>query len=240
MIHDRHLDFDGCYNVRDLGGLATGDGRTTRAGAVVRSDTPDRLTAEGWSALRAYGIRTLVDLRNDREVRAWNGYRPPWIRVLRAPLDDDGDTEFWERRRHLYGTPLYYRTFLEHKPGRCAAAITAIAQAPPGGVLFHCVAGRDRTGIVALLLLALAGVAPADIASDYELTTERLGPLYAKLGEEDEAPMIRRRLLKENTSAREIILTTLAELDVEAHLLDGGLHKDDLETLRTRLLGPPD
>jgi protein-tyrosine phosphatase len=238
MIGDRHLDWDGCYNVRDLGGLGTADGRQTRRGAVVRSDTPDRLTAAGWSALHAYGIRTLVDLRNDSEVRAWNGYRPPGITILRTPLDDDADTRFWERWRHLYGTPLYYRTFLDHKPDRCAAAVEAIAQAPPGGVLFHCVAGRDRTGMLAFLLLGLAGVAPDDIASDYELTAERLRPLYAKLGQEDEAPMIRRRLERENTSAREIILSTLAETDVEAYLLAGGLGKEDLRTARTRLLGP--
>jgi protein-tyrosine phosphatase len=238
MIDDRHLDWDGCHNVRDLGGLGTADGRETRRGAVVRSDTPDRLTPAGWSALHAYGVRTLVDLRNDSEVRAWNGYRPPGITVLHTPLDDDGDTEFWQRWRHVYGTPLYYRTFLDHKAERCAAAVGAIAQAPPGGVLFHCVAGRDRTGIVALLLLALAGVAPSDIASDYELTAVRLRPLYAKLGQEDEAPLIDRRLQRENTSARQIILSTLAGIDIEAYLLGGGLSKEDLDAVRARLLGP--
>ncbi|MFC4584872.1 tyrosine-protein phosphatase [Sphaerisporangium corydalis] len=233
----RDLAFDGCHNVRDLGGLPTADGRETRRGAVVRSDTPDRLTAAGWSALRAYGVRTLVDLRNDAEVTAWNGYRPPWVEVVRAPLDDDGDTEFWESLRHLYGTPLYYRAFLDRKPGRCAAAVAAIAQAPPGGVLFHCVAGRDRTGIVALVLLALAGVPPGDIAADYELTAERLGPLYAKIGEEDEAPSIRRRLAQAGTSAREIV-STLAAMDAGAYLLGGGLSPADLAAARARLAPP--
>ncbi|MBN2146516.1 MAG: tyrosine-protein phosphatase [Anaerolineales bacterium] len=51
MVNERVLQWDGCINVRDLGGLRTGDGRTTRWGAVVRSDTPARLTAAGWSPL---------------------------------------------------------------------------------------------------------------------------------------------------------------------------------------------
>jgi hypothetical protein len=67
MTPDRHLDWDGCFNVRDLGGLRTADSRTTRWGAVVRSDMPDRLSAAGWSALTAYGIRTIVELRNHHE-----------------------------------------------------------------------------------------------------------------------------------------------------------------------------
>ena len=65
---DRNLDWEGCFNARDLGGLRTVDGRETRWGAVVRSESLDLLTPAGWSALRAYGIRTIVDLRNDHEL----------------------------------------------------------------------------------------------------------------------------------------------------------------------------
>ena len=65
MTGHRHLIWDGCINVRDLGGLSTCDGRATRWGAVVRSDNPFKLTAAGWSALHAHGIRTIVSLRSD-------------------------------------------------------------------------------------------------------------------------------------------------------------------------------
>ena len=64
-MSERVLYWDGCTNARDLGGLGTSDGRMTRWGAVVRSDTPARLTATGWSALYAYGIRTIITLRTD-------------------------------------------------------------------------------------------------------------------------------------------------------------------------------
>src|SRR6185295_17838171 len=60
----RHLDWEGVFNARDLGGLPTVDGGTTRSGALVRSDSPIRLTEAGWRSLHAYGIETIVDLRD--------------------------------------------------------------------------------------------------------------------------------------------------------------------------------
>ena len=105
----RHLDWDGCFNARDLGGLPTGDARVTRWGAVVRSDHLDELTPEGWRAVKAYGIRTVVDLRNDDERTAW---RPPpeGIESVHVPFDDIDDAEFWAEWKSgwQFGTPLYY------------------------------------------------------------------------------------------------------------------------------------
>ena len=76
MTVDRHLDWDGCFNVRDLGGLRTADGRRTRRGAAVRVDGLNRLTATGWAALWAHGVRTVIDLRNDDELVSWPDSTP--------------------------------------------------------------------------------------------------------------------------------------------------------------------
>jgi protein-tyrosine phosphatase len=182
MTAGRHLDWEGCLNVRDLGGLPAAGGRVTRWGAVVRSDSPAGLTPAGWSALRAHGIRTIVDLRNDDERTTHSA--AAGLDTVHVPLDDLDDTEFWRRiwDDDLDGTPRYYRPFLEHKAERCAAAVAAVADARPGGVLVHCTIGRDRTGLVSLLLLALVGVGPADIADDYELSNPRLEPLRGRSG----------------------------------------------------------
>ncbi|MEV4748372.1 tyrosine-protein phosphatase [Streptosporangium sp. NPDC049248] len=237
MLVDRHLDWDGCYNVRDLGGFRTGEGRVTRRGAVVRSDSPDRLTPAGWSALAAYGVRTVVDLRNDEERQAAAEARPIGVDVVHAPLDDLADTEFWEVwGQGLQGTPLYYRPFLDRFPERCAAAVAAVAHARPGGVLIHCAVGRDRTGLITLLLLALAGVAHEEIASDYELSADRLRPLFATLGVADQGPIVREVLLRENTSVRAVVLATLESLDADAYLRAAGLGSGDLAAVRARLL----
>ena len=86
-MNSRKLDFEGCFNARDLGGLTTNDGGLTQAGAIVRSDTLDFLTANGWAALEAYGIRTIIDLRNDGEVGTDASARPSNITTIRIPLD---------------------------------------------------------------------------------------------------------------------------------------------------------
>jgi len=225
MVKSRQLNWDGCINMRDLGGLRTRDGRTTRWGAVVRSDTPARLTAAGWSALYDYGIRTMITLRTDGMVENELDVTPPYadLVTVQVAIEDVTDTEFVRQwaSTDFWGTPLYYKDALQRWPERHAAVLAAIAQAQPGGVLFHCIRGYDRTGIIALLLLALVGVTPEDILTDYEMSVDPY----------------REELLKSvHTSTREVIFDTLALLDAENYLLAGGLSRSDLETVRARLL----
>ena len=226
----RDLDFDGCHNARDLGGLPLIDGGTTSFGAVLRSDTPDRLTEKGWTALREYGVRTIVDLRTPGEHRVGTGYRPPWLTVVSAPLHDPADV-----RPPGYVTPLTYRPFLERRPERCASVVSAVARAEPGGILIHCVAGRDRTGIVSMLLLSLAGVSVAEIVDDYALSGARLKPLFEKLGEADEDPAIEEMLAREGTTVRQTVTGLLDGFDVAGYLRSGGLDEADLKAARDRL-----
>ena len=237
---ERHLEWEGCFNVRDLGGLRTAEGGETRWGAVVRSDSPDGLTRAGWSALAAHGIRTIGDLRNDDELVPDRAPRPAELVTVHVPLDDSADTEFWTYcwDNELDGTPLYYEPFLARKAERCAAAAAAVARAEPGGVLVHCVGGRDRTGLVALLLLALAGVTPDEIAADYDLSNDCLPARWAARGEEDQRPIIEGILRRKDTSARTVLLEILASLDAEAYLRSGGLGEGEIAALRARLLGP--
>jgi protein-tyrosine phosphatase len=145
MTGDRHLDWEGCHNVRDLGGLRAANGRETRWSAVVRADTVDRLTATGWSAVQAHGIRISIDLRNDHELRPDIAPRPAALVILHLPLDDVEDTGFgnyWGQQ----APPLYYLPHLDRFPQRAARVVSAIADARPGGVLVHCVAGHDAPG----------------------------------------------------------------------------------------------
>jgi protein-tyrosine phosphatase len=233
----RDLDWEGCFNVRDLGGLRTADGRETRLRRVVRADALDGLTAAGWAALSAHGVRTVVDLRNDDELGADVAPRPASVTTVRLPLDASEDREFWSvwDSGPEFGTPLYYGPHLERFPERSAAVIAAIARAEPGGVAFHCGGGRDRAGQIAMLLLALVGVTSEDIAADYARSAERLSARCAARGEEDQGPLLEGFLADQGTTAGELIVTTLADLDVEARL---GLAGDDVDALRRRLLDP--
>jgi protein-tyrosine phosphatase len=114
--------------------------------------------------------------------------------------------------------------------------VAAVARAKPGGVLVHCVSGRDRTGQVSMLLLALAGVAFEEIAADYALSAERLRPRYEALRESDQGPVLEEHLALRGTSASELIVSLLASTDFEATLGRGGLTAADLRALRERLL----
>jgi protein-tyrosine phosphatase len=237
---ERHLDWDGCFNVRDLGGLRTVAGGETRWGAVVRGDAPSRLTEAGWEALLEHGVRTIVDLRNDDERGADAAVRPPGVETVRLPLDGNKDREFWKdgwERDPQFATPMYYAAHFERFPDRSSSVIRAIAKAKPGGVYFHCVGGRDRSGQITLLLLALVGVEPEEIVADYELSDARLAGLYAAWGEPDQAPELAAYLAQQGTSARDLILSLLDSFDAESYLRAAGLEGAEISRVRTRLLG---
>lgn len=237
MNVDRGLDWDGCYNVRDLGGLAAAGGRKTRWGAVVRSDKIDDLTPAGWAALVGHGVRTIVDLREPSE-RKNLPPRPDGITTVHVPLDDTADTDLWDhiREQELDGTPLYYPVFLEHKPELCARAVTAVATAGPGGVLLHCEAGWDRTGLVTLLLLALVGVSAEDIAADYLLSGPNMAPLYLELGYGDPLAQTADLHARKGITPLQCITDTIATLDGTSYLTAAGVSKKDLTALQHRLL----
>lgn len=159
---------------------------------------------EGWSALYAYGIRTILSLHTDgiaeEELHVTRPY--PDLTTVRAAIEDVTDTDFvqiWASSR-LWCTPLYYRDALRRWPERHAAAVSAIARAQPGGILVHCSRGNDRTGIVTLLILTLAGLALDKILADYELSPDL---------ERDEI------LAREQSSVRDAILAALTGLDMD-------------------------
>jgi protein tyrosine/serine phosphatase len=235
---ERHLEWEGCFNVRDLGGLPVAGGGTTRWGAVVRADALDELTPAGWAALVAHGVRTVVDLRNEDERAVGPVARPPEVTTVELPLDAVDDREFWDvwDSGPQFGTPLYYGPHLERFPERSAAVIAAIASAAPGGVAFHCGGGRDRAGQIAMLVLALVGVPPEVIAADYALSFERLPARYAARSEPDQGPMLTAFLEAEGTTGEALVVELLRTVDVEARLRSAGLTDAQLAALRARLV----
>lgn len=235
----RNLDWEGIYNARDLGGFPTVEGGITRRGAVVRSDSPDQLTSSGWSALQSHGVRTVVDLRG-REERERRGYDLPegiaGVQVaLEEDLDEDPEFRHWATTG-LLATPLYYQTFLERWPERCAAVVAAVAEADDGGVLVHCQMGRDRTGIAAILLLGLVGVSAEEVAADHVLSQSRLRKYGGMLGYEDDSLWVEALLYGQKTTAHEAVAELAGSLDVGSYLRAAGLGEATLSGLRSRLL----
>jgi protein-tyrosine phosphatase len=166
-------EWEGARNLLDLGGLPTKYGRQTAFGRVWRSAAPEWMTTAGWRAARQAGLVRVVDLRNEIE-RGRQESHPvvddsafAGIDVVHAPTEDPDDPEFLAECGPWLTHPRSWNPNLERYPDKFARVFTAIADAP-GPVLVHCAGGRDRTGLVVSMLLALAGVEPDAIAGCYE------------------------------------------------------------------------
>ena len=248
-LRERTLTWDGCVNVRDLGGHPTEDGAATQFGAVVRADSVRALSDAGWRELVDYGIATIVDLRFHSELDADPPATLP-ADLVHVPLFPEPGSADWdaidaaaEAQTDRVGTVrAVYLGVLERRPRAFAAAVTAVADAPPGGVVVHCAAGKDRTGLVSALLLRLAGVGVAEIGADYFESERNLAPLWRSWIDEgeDEAERERRRQLTVTPAA--VMTGVVDELerrygDVRAYLRTGGATDDSLERVVARLRG---
>jgi protein tyrosine/serine phosphatase len=161
--------------VRDLGGLPLATGGITQFGRVFRADDVGRLDADGWVAARSAGVTRVVDLRYAEE-RSGDRWRPPQVETVHISLLGDRDPAYWRMlhaHREEMGEAAYmrqsYTEFLDRHSPRFVEAIEAIA-ASPGATVVHCIAGKDRTGLVVGLLLRLAGVPIDAVDGDYALS----------------------------------------------------------------------
>jgi protein-tyrosine phosphatase len=178
---ERLLALEGALNWRDLGGYATTDGRLTRWERVYRSDGLDQLTDADLDLIADLGIRLVVDFRIDREVDLAPSRLPdhPELRRQRLPIGDDvAGTTVIERIQSGEITSYSaeevaatYEKILEESAREFGIALTHAADPANHPMVFHCTAGKDRTGLMAMLLLGALGVDVDDITRDYELTT---------------------------------------------------------------------
>lgn len=246
---ERRLKWQGCFNIRDLGGIVTADRQhCTRWGAVVRGDSPigfelasgaphHGLTDAGWRSLKDHGIRTIISLRELEEEypEALNN----GISIVHCPLDNASDRTFWAKCRAdgIDVPPLYFPRFLEEKLDRCASALMAVADAPTGGVFVHCRYGRDRTGFIAMLLLALAGVSREEIVEDYLYSNRLLPRMYESLQLPDDRPVLRRRLRSRRASMRSVLRETMEKFaQIRDQLPSAGLPVQCTRKLTCRLV----
>ena len=216
----RTLYVEGLVNARDLGGLRRLDGTTTPRGVFYRSENVDGITPAGWEQVYQTGIRTIVDLRDASERASDRNERPTWIRTLTVELNGFADDEFWRDYlpNGLARTALYFLPHLEAMPNRAVSALSAIVSAPPGGVLFHCLRGRDRTGMISLLLLSAVNTDPEEIVDDY-LETVRRGDLRAAWSyENNEEAALEAFCQSLGTSTENAFRTALAALDLRGVL----------------------
>jgi protein-tyrosine phosphatase len=240
------LAWEACLNARDLGGYPAVGGQETAWGAIVRADSLSRLTAPGIDALTSHGVRTVIDLRLPAELAgAPNPFAlpgRPGVSFRHISLIDP-----------LASPPPAYETLaddykgiLTRFPARFAAVFEAIASAGPGGVAVHCAGGRDRTGLVAALILALAGVPHETTAADYALSAELLREVdLLWIESEPEKRAERERHVAWALPRVEVMTELLDHIDrghdgAKAYLLACGVSSACIERVRARILGVPE
>jgi protein-tyrosine phosphatase len=186
MNNQRILEIEGVINFRDLGGYQTQDSRTVRWGRVYRSAQLDRMSDKGAKELSALGIKTVVDLRfseeakryptmlhavPDADIFTWhdsfdgdnNGEGDAIKLSWRRSLESNDSAQVREAMRVNYPKKLY-----SHKAIYKKMLMRIMEQQTP--LVFHCAAGKDRTGVAAALILSLLGVSDGVIIEDYLLT----------------------------------------------------------------------
>ncbi|MEV7779890.1 tyrosine-protein phosphatase [Kitasatospora sp. NPDC088351] len=179
-------------NFRDPAVLADPDSRWIRPGAVHRSAQPHAAAAPAILAqLREAGIRTIVDLRGDAEARPadWAEAEAAGIQVVAARIQPTSDALDASMREMTTAADLgaFYLLMAESAPEAVVAAVEAATR--PGGVLLHCAAGKDRTGLLIALLLDLVGVPAEEIVADYARTNEALTQIWANLADRNRSAM---------------------------------------------------
>lgn len=241
----RHLECDGAFNLRDLGGYATSDGRRVRTGVVFRADGLHRIPPGRAHALDHLGWRTVIDLRTKAEVAA-GAFRGGGVDVINLPI-----------LRTTWGVPevtdidpvaylsTHYLQMLEEGAAAIAAAMVILGSPVRLPAVFHCSAGKDRTGVLAALVLSALGVPDDIVAADYHLSATAVDRLVTWLTAtkpdlSEEMSRQPRALLSCPPEAMHTFLHATRERygSIDGYLAGIGVHADDLQRLRAVLLHP--
>jgi hypothetical protein len=203
-----------------------------RRGRLYRSDYPAFADADEGRQVRAMGLATVVDLRRGREAAAecvsWSDHG---VTHVRSPLVAHAK-DSWHAR---------YQAYLTDRPDTVVAALRALMDPARQPALFHCAAGKDRTGTVAAMLLQVLGVPDDDIVADYVLTADALAPVLARLqGIEMYAEMLGDSPAEEQEPRAEQMAAFLdwlaARGGAEAWLVDHGVPPAEVAGFREAML----
>jgi protein-tyrosine phosphatase len=215
----RILPLAGAANFRDVGGFPTADGRYTRWGTLFRSDALHELTDEDMAILRRIGLRTVIDLRTavelDRTGRGPLGTEDARYFHL-SVIDADGGESRGIPAPVDQNLANRYLWYLDIGRDALVLALRVLGESSSYPAVFHCAAGKDRTGVLAALVLEIIGVDRAAIVDDYALTASRM-------------ELILLRFLRETGEGK-----GLSDLPATAFAVESSTMQDFLEALDAR------
>jgi protein-tyrosine phosphatase len=244
-MQDRLVPLDGPANFRDLGGYENDHGRFVRTGRVYRSDSLSFMSVQDVQHVtEVLGLRTVIDLRAGHEVAQFTHgpLESLTVDVWHVPIIDETRQPPSEPTAGAtVAIDEIYLMMLERFGHRFVAVLELIAVADAQPVVFHCAAGKDRTGLVAMLVLGLLEVSPDIIATDYALTHERMPILLerhqARAAEGGVAEVAQQRWAIDAAAMRAVIQHLLDNYgSVAGYVRAHGLSPERIEQLRSTLL----
>ncbi|MFD0896802.1 tyrosine-protein phosphatase [Loigolactobacillus binensis] len=255
MEPQRVLDLEGGINFRELGGYPTTDGRQVKWQKILRAGGLDELTPSDIAALGNYGLRYDVDLRSEHEMTSFPDRLPAATKLIPAPVypftkrDALSGLNIQLKDQHwAMFSQVYQQMVADPHPQQAWRAIFQAMLAATGkqeSVVFHCAAGKDRTGVGAMLVLSALGVTPETIKRDYLLTNQIFGAgdrqslqqVVAQNESEDLSNRMNQTLSVEDANFDAVFATLQALGGIERYLIDQlGLTTADIATLRTNYL----
>jgi protein-tyrosine phosphatase len=247
-VNDRLVPLDGPANFRDLGGYETDHGRRVRSGRVFRSDSLSFMSEDDVRHVtEVLGLRTVIDLRAGKEVEQFSHgpLESLPVTVWHMPIVDETrrDASAWSSSEVVALDDLYLM-MLERFGDRFVAVLEIIAAGDTQPVVFHCAAGKDRTGLVAMLLLGILGVDPEIIAADYAVTDARMPVLLerhrARAARGVTAEVAQQKWAVDAAAMRAVVDRLVAQHgSIEGYVRAHGIAPDSLARLRESLLETP-
>lgn len=235
---ERHIKLETSFNTRDAGGYVTHDGRQMRRGRLFRSDGLHRLSPAAQMHLLGYGLRSMIDLRTFAEI---DEHPNPFANSEHAQYHHLPIFE-----RHANGLPPSLEAMYLHmfeRKNAIRAVFGTLAQPNAFPALVHCVAGKDRTGVVIALLQSLCGVPDEHIAADYAMTQQLLMPLvhHLKAKGQQEGLDVNHydKLLQADPVPFMAAFSAVRQShgSIESYLLSTGLTAGELDAIRGQLVG---
>lgn len=240
----RLIALEGCLNFRDLGGYPTADGGRVRWRRTFRSDALHGVTPADVACLRGLGITTVIDLRSTAELRADGDgpLRREGIAHHHLPLFDGAMVDPADRPAMATLSDRYW-LMAQYAKEKIAAVLTALAAAD-GPAVYHCAAGKDRTGVISAVLLGVLEVPDEVIVADYAATQENLDAIIERLRAMESYKSVLSALPEDTLHAEAATMIAFLERirteygHMHAYAQTAGVTRDALEALKNRLVEP--
>lgn len=234
------LPMEGAYNIRDLGGYPAENGGVTRKGLFFRADNTANLTPKDVDLLREKGVSLSIDLRSPKETQDWPSKLKgcAGMRYENIVMLDEISSNGFRGNFPASMAEMYIRNLDGARDSFVQVFRLLIENS--GAALFHCTAGKDRTGMVSMLLLELAGAPDEVIVADYAATERYMQPVFAKLVEQMKGIGVDvpdHALRSEPDSMRRLLAHLRAKYGSARHHLEaGGIAPAELSALIARFV----